>query len=565
MNIKKIFFWLRWKLVNRYREFYSRTKIFSRLDKSDALGLLLFTNLFITAFVIVVLYLCYIFFVHFIGTNTTSDIATVLIILSLIPDLGLAKDAWQWSAFSSRNHEFLIYGTPLTKAQANFYSNLEGLSFQLTNYIFGYFIIYSFFLTIMGIPIYMSMMVTIILVLYKLSTTVFLSNVIGYFTTKVKRLSRMMYLLMRHILLSIVVYVVAFKLGHILGIKGNTIVFDIKKSNASNVWNQLVINAKQMIISLLDNLFGPNTFIGNLVVKAIKFNNFSLIELLVSVLSISIFLALVTIPIAKYTLSDLYNENILPASKQRRQKSLSSILIDIGIRIPTSDFGIPVFMGTWSMWAQFGALIGLNTGFYANDYIKWILILQLGLHIKEAMGSCVGAFPEIFSFDSSGRITELYILADNSLKSVVRIKLNIIRMYMLPSTIIKYIIIVISIHNYIYVGIITLLIVIMLIIYPGFLLYPSVAYPVVHQENIKLTQNIDQGGLWKLATMASKLMDSGIFILLVFAFAGYINPFLSITLSLIIFVASVLVINWGVNKLFNVVTDKRVFVGQLES
>ncbi len=565
MNIKKIFFWIRWKLVNRYREFYSRTKIFSRLDKSDALGLLLFTNLFITIFIIVVLYLIYIFLIQFIGTNNNYDIATVLVILSLIPDLGLAKDSWQWGAFSSRNNEFLIYGTSLTKEQANLYSNLEGLSFQLTNYIFGYFIIYSFFLTIIGFPIYMSMSITIILVLYKLSTTIFLSNLIGYFTTRIRRFPRMIYISMKHILLSMIVYFVSFKLGYILGIKGNNIVFDIKNNNASNVWNQLVNNIKQIIISLLDNLFGQNTFMGNLVVKSIKFNDFSLIVLLLIILSISIFLALVTIPIAKYTLSDLYNENILPSSKHRRQTSLSAILIDIGTRIPTSDFGLPILMGTLSMWAQFGVLIGLNTGFYANDYIKWILVLQLGLHIKEAMEHCVSSFPEIFAFDSSGRITELYILADNSLKKVAKIKLNIIRMYMLPSTLIKYIVIVISIHNYIYVGVITLLIVIMLAIYPGFLLYPSVAYPVVHQENMKLTQNIDQGGLWKLATMASKIMDSGIFILLVFAFAGYINPLLSITLSLIVFVASVIVINWGVNKLFNVVTNKRVFVGQLES
>ncbi|MDR2660534.1 MAG: hypothetical protein LBC17_00575 [Lactobacillaceae bacterium] len=236
----------------------------------------------------------------------------------------------------------------------------------------------------------------------------------------------------------------------------------------------------------------------------------------------------------------------------------------IGSRIPTSNFGIPLLLGSISMWAQFGILIGLNTSFYANNYIRWTLILQLSLHIKEAMATYVSNFPEIFSFDSNGRITELYILADRPLTEVAKTKLDILRLYVLPSTILKYIIIVISIHNFIYISVITSVSVIMAIIYPRFLLYPSLAYPAVQQRNIKLIQNVDQNGLWKLATLASQFMDSGIFILLLFASSGYLSPYISIGLSLIIFMISIYIINWGTKKLFIVALDKKRFVKKLE-
>ncbi|MDR2660674.1 MAG: hypothetical protein LBC17_01315, partial [Lactobacillaceae bacterium] len=206
MNAKKIMFWIKWNLINRYREFYSRTKIFSRLDKSDALGLLLTINVFVTIFTIAILYLLYLAFIHFIGTNIKSVLATLLIIISLIPDVDRAKDSWQWGSLSAQNKEFLIYGTPLNEKQANFYSSIEGLSFQFTNYLVGYFIIYTFFLTIIGMPIYQSIMITIMLVLYKLSMTMFVSNVLSYVVTTVQRFSRILFTLVKHTLLIVFIY-----------------------------------------------------------------------------------------------------------------------------------------------------------------------------------------------------------------------------------------------------------------------------------------------------------------------------------------------------------------------
>ncbi|MDR2660535.1 MAG: hypothetical protein LBC17_00580, partial [Lactobacillaceae bacterium] len=107
-----------------------------------------------------------------------------------------------------------------------------------------------------------------------------------------------------------------FKIGSILGNKGNEIAINIKQNNGSNIWNQMVDSFHNFITMVLKDFFGPNTFIGNLVSNSIKFNGFGLIIFLLILMLISIFLALITLPIAKYDTFDLYNDNTLPKIKK---------------------------------------------------------------------------------------------------------------------------------------------------------------------------------------------------------------------------------------------------------
>ncbi|HFK1465127.1 TPA: hypothetical protein ACGXKN_005150 [Bacillus cereus] len=444
--------WLKWKLYIRFSTVFKSSNfmvsINYKLRGAITLAFLLLRDLAILlCFYILIRLLVY-------GASIPPEIIlSLFLFLQILPDFKEIQKTWRWEYYSE-DREWVLANTSIPKEKIKLMYFCEQISLKVYNLVTGVLpmiLILSYFCKITFTN---ALIICLFVTMYKFISIYTLNKVYSLINKWKFNNQTFSYLLTKYIALSILTTYIGIYIGKKFSaiVYSAPLVSDPENATAVTEWGSDLLDAlKDLVTTPIKYLASSYTPWGLITKKAIDNNILMSIAVFAGFFLVYLIIHVMTKKLDMEESEEKSKNlvNIQPLEKlfsfiYRKNKSSHSLLrwklLFRNEYVAERPF---LLFGSYGSWVSFGILYGFSMEGHLPTLVFQLLLIQIGLVLpRSQVEQTMKHMRNVLNFDSDGRNSALYMLSPKGIKFLVKSKIHILRMLILPAIAIRFFLVI---------------------------------------------------------------------------------------------------------------------------